>query len=96
MPICKIRLSKKIHSTRHDVERLPYVAIQYLQEYHGDATPTVQIINHVQTQFRESKAMAVDMVVRSTEVLMSKLVKELELNASNTEFVAFRQLVIQF
>ena len=55
----------------------------------------MQIINYVRPQLRESEAVAVDAVIRSAEVSTAKLVKELELNASNTEFVAFRQLVDQ-
>ena len=88
-------IKKKLHSARHDVERLPYVTMQYLQEYHGNATPTVQIINYVWTQLKESEAVAVDAVVRSAEVSTAKLVKELELDVSNSDFLAFRQLVDQ-
>ena len=88
-------LKKKLHSARHDLERLPYVSMRYLQEYHGDATPTVQFINHVWTLLQERESAALDTVIWSVEVSTAKLVKELEIDASNNEFVAFCQMVDQ-
>ena len=48
-------IKKKLHSARHDVERLPYVTMWYLQEYHGDATPTVQIIITTLCWYKQQK-----------------------------------------
>ena len=40
-------IKKKMHSVRYDIQRLPFVTMCFLDEYHGDAVPTVQIINHL-------------------------------------------------
>lgn len=67
--------------------------MQYLNEYHGDATPTIQIINHLRGHVKQSEATAVDTVIKSAEISTSKLIKELEMDASNINFTRFQNFV---
>ena len=40
-------IKKKLHSLRNDIQRLPFVTMHFLNKYHGNASPTVQIVNHL-------------------------------------------------
>ena len=82
-------IKKKMKSFRNDMERLPFITMHFLHEYYGNPTPTVQIINHLHTHVKNSEATAVDTVVKMAEVSTAKLVNELELNASDTNFENF-------
>ena len=84
-------IKKKMKSFRNDMERLPFITMHFLDEYYGDPTPTVQIINHLRPHIKNSEATAADTVVKTAEVSTSKLVKELQLDASDTNFENFQK-----
>ena len=84
---------KKMHSARNDIERLPFTTMQFLLEYHGNSTTTVQIINHLRGHVKQSEATAVNTVVKTANIFTVKLVKELEIDTSDNNFTQFRNFV---
>ena len=83
-------IKKKLHGIRNDIQRLPFVTMRFLDEYHGHAVPTVQIINHLQTHVKQNEATAVNSVVPTADISTATLIKELELNASDANFWRFQ------
>ena len=47
-----------------DTSRMKIMGLQYLNEYYGDAAPTVTIINHIHTFMTEKESNAVTKVVK--------------------------------
>ena len=59
-----------------DPNRQSIIALRYLDEYYSDATPTVNIIGHVQSFFKDNESLAIAKVVQKSEILTDRLVIE--------------------
>ena len=81
-------ICRKLKETK-DPHRRSIVAMRYLDEYYGDATPTINIIGHVQSFFKDNKNSVVVKMVKDSEVSTEHLVKCIKLKANDPASVAF-------
>ena len=64
-----------------------------MNEYYDDAAPTLMVINHIWSFVKEGEIAAVTKVVKKAEISTERLIKELDLKASNPAFVKFRNFI---
>ena len=76
-----------------DANRLKVMAMRYIDEYYGDATPTIMIIGHVRSLVKDLENAAVTKVIKRADMSTEHLVKECELKAMNLAFIHFREYV---
>ena len=63
--------------------------MQYLDEFYGDAVPTVTIIGHVRSFMKAKEQLVVAKVVKKAEVSTKQLVATLNLKVSDPTFEVF-------
>ena len=76
-----------------DPNLLKVMAMRYIEEYYGDATPTITIIGHVRWLVRDLENTAVTKVLKKAEISTECLVNALNLKANDPAFVRFREYV---
>ena len=69
------------------------IAMRFLDEYYGNAAPSINITGHVRSFLKDNKNLAVAKVVQQSEVSTENLVKCLELKATKPAFIAFCNFV---
>ena len=85
-------IKKKLREIR-DPNRLCIVAMRYLDEFYGDAVPTVTIIGHIRSFMKVKEQLVVAKVVKKAEVSTERLMATLNLKASDPIFEAFQIFV---
>ena len=89
-----LHIKKKLREIR-DPKQLCIVVMRYLDEFYGDAVPTVTIIGHVRSFMKAKEQSVVAKVGKETEVSTEWLVPTLNLKASDPTFEAFQNFVDQ-